>query len=174
MFVESVKVSDKMAKLIDKLKSDQEKDIYRKLGHYCAYQERAESEVLNKLESLEVSETLSIKLIELLKKDKFLNNKRFARFYAQGKFTHKRWGKLKIKNNLKKKEISYDNIEFALGLIKIREYKATINLLIDKKAKTLKDKELFIFRKKIVDSIRMKGFEADIVWDLVKKKFPDK
>ena len=64
-----------MAKLIDKLKSDQEKDIYRKLGHYCAYQERAESEVLNKLESLEVSETLSIKLIELLKKDKFLNNK---------------------------------------------------------------------------------------------------
>jgi regulatory protein len=164
-----------MAKLIDKLKSDQEKDIYRKLGHYCAYQERAESEVLNKLESLEVSESLSIRLIELLKKDKFLNNKRFARFYAQGKFTHKKWGKLKIKSNLRQKEISADNIEFALDLIKIREYKATINLLIEKKARSIKDKSnLFIFRKKIVDSIRMKGFEADIVWDLVKKQFPDK
>lgn len=164
-----------MAKLIDKLKSDQEKDIYRKLGHYCAYQERAESEVWNKLKSLEVSEELSEKLIELLKKDKFLNNKRFARFYAQGKFTHKKWGKLKIKSNLKQKEISSENIEFALGLIKIREYKATINLLIDKKARSIKDKsQLFVFRKKIVDSIRMKGFEADIVWELVKKQFPDK
>lgn len=164
-----------MAKLIDKLKSDQEKDIYRKLGHYCAYQERAESEVLSKLQSLEVSEELSLKLIELLKQDKFLNNKRFARFYAQGKFTHKKWGKLKIKSNLRQKEISTKNIDFALNLIKIREYKATINVLIDKKEQSLKDKSnLFVFRKKIVDSIRMKGFEADIVWDLVKKKFPDK
>lgn len=164
-----------MAKLIDKLKSDQEKDIYRKLGHYCAYQERAESEVCNKLQSLEVSEELSEKLIALLKQDKFLNNKRFARFYAQGKFTHKKWGKLKIKSNLRQKEISSENIEFALGLIKIREYKATIKLLIEKKARSIKDKSnLFVFRKKIVDSIRMKGFEADIVWDLVKKQFPDK
>lgn len=163
-----------MAKLISTLKSDQEKDIYRKLGHYCAYQERAESEVLKKLQSLEVSEDLSLRLIELLKKDKFLDNKRFARFYAQGKFTHNKWGRQKIRANLKQKQISFENIEFALDKIKIREYKAMINILIEKKSRNLKDTVLFVFRKKIVDSIRMKGYEADIVWELVKKKFPDK
>lgn len=161
-------------KLIERLKSDQEKDIYRKLGHYCAYQDRAESEVFTKLKSLEVSEELSERIVELLKEDKFLDNKRFARFYAQGKFTHKKWGKIKIKSNLRQKEIGSENIEFALDKIKIREYKATINLLIDKKAKNLKDKQLFVFRKKIVDFIRGKGYEAELVWDLVKKKFPDK
>jgi len=164
-----------MAKLISTLKSDQEKDIYRKLGHYCAYQERAESEVWKKLKSLEVSEELSFKLIELLKKDKFLDDKRFARFYAQGKFLNNKWGKQKIRANLKQKQIISEHIEFAIDKIKDKEYFACINILIEKKSRTLKDKNnLFVFRKKIVDSIRLKGFEADIVWDMVKKAFPDK
>ena len=127
-----------------------------------------------KLKSLDVSENLIAKLIELLKKDKFLDEKRFARFYAQGKFLNNKWGKLKIRAKLKEKQISGKDIDFALDKIKDKEYKETIKNLIDKKAKTLKEQNLYVFRKKIVDSIRLKGFEADIVWDLVKNKFPDR
>jgi len=162
-----------MAKLIETLKSDQQKDVYRKIARFCAYRERAESEVEEKLKSLDVSEKLSLKLIKLLKKDKFLNNKRFARFYAQGKFLNNKWGKLKIRANLKEKKISTEFIEFALAKIDEEEYLETINILIDRKYKILKEKNLFVLRKKIVDSIRLKGFEADIVWDLVKGRFPD-
>ena len=162
-----------MAKLIESLKNDSEKDIYRRIGKFCAYRERAEYEVEVKLKSLDVSEELIFKLIDLLKRDKFLNNKRFARFYAQGKFLNNKWGKLKIKANLKEKRIEYDYIEFALARISEEDYIEMINLLIEKKAKMLKNNNLFIFRKKIVDSIRIKGYEAGIVWDLVKMKFPD-
>lgn len=162
-----------MAKLIESLKSDQEKDIYRRIARYCAYRERAEFEVEKKLKSLEVSEDLTFTLIELLKKDKFLDNKRFARFYAQGKFLNNKWGKLKIKSKLKENKISFSDIEFAINKINDKEYIDTIELLIDKKARIVKEKKLFILRKKIVDSIRMKGYEADIVWDMVKNKFPD-
>ena len=163
-----------MAKLIESLKSDQEKIIYRQLGKYCAYRDRAESEVWNKLKELEVSEKLSFKLIDLLKKDKFLDNKRFARYYAQGKFVNNKWGKIKIRTGLYEKKLSAKDVNFAISKINDKDYAKTINILIDRKAALLKDKELFVFRKKIVDSIRIKGYEADIAWDMVKAKFPDK
>ncbi|MGB0885981.1 MAG: regulatory protein RecX [Chitinophagales bacterium] len=163
-----------MAKQIETLTSDQEKIIYRQLGKYCAYRERAESEVWNKLKELEVAEQLSFKLIALLKKDKFLNNRRFARFYATGKFSNNKWGKIKIRQGLREKKISSADINFAMNKINDKEYEQTINKLIEKKAALLKDKQLFVFRKKIVDSLRIKGYEADIAWDMVKAKFPDK
>jgi len=161
-------------KIIELLKSDLEKDIYRKLGRYCAYRERAESEVWNKLRELEVSEDLSIKLIEFLKKDKFLDDKRFARFYAQGKFLNNKWGRIKIRQGMREKKLSYENIVFAIDKIDEDDYIATINKLIEKKAKNLKDKQLFVFRKKIVDFLRTKGYEAELAWNLVKEQFPDK
>lgn len=163
-----------MAKQIDKLTSDQEKIIYRQLGKFCAYRERAESEVWDKLQELEVSEKLSLKLIDLLKQDKFLDNTRFARYYAQGKFLNNKWGKIKIRTGLYEKKLSYKDVNFAINKIDEKEYHKTINNLIDKKAATLKDKELFVFRKKIVDFLRVKGYEADLAWDMVKAKFPDK
>ena len=163
-----------MAKLITTLKSDHEKDIYRQLGRYCAYRERAESEVWEQLRTLEVPEELSYKLIQLLKKDKFLDNKRFARYYAQGKFINNKWGKLKIRTGLIEKKISYEMVDFALNKINNKDYITCIKKLIEKKANSLKDKELFVFRKKIVDSLRVKGYEVEIAWDLVKEAFPDK
>ncbi len=161
-----------MAKIINSLKSDQEKDIYRKLGRFCAYRERAELEVWNKLKELEVSESLSFKLIDLLKKDKFLNNKRFARFYAQGKFLNNQWGKIKIRTGLRAKKISTEYIQYAMDRIDDELYLETLDKLIEKKAKSIKDKQLFVFRKKIVDFLRGKGYEVEICWDLVKKKYP--
>jgi len=161
-----------MAKLIETLTSNQEKDIYRKIARFCAYRERAASEVKNKLISLDVSRDLINKLVELLKKDKFLDNKRFARFYAQGKFLNNKWGKQKIKANLQEKKINATEIDFALNEIDEKHYFKTIKTLIDKKSKSLKEKNLFIKRKKIVNFLRLKGYEADIVWNLVKNKFP--
>lgn len=163
-----------MAKQIESLKSDQEKIIYRQIGKFCAYRERAESEVWDKLKELEVSEKLSFKLIDLLKKDKFLDNQRFARYYTQGKFLNNKWGKIKIRNGLYEKQISSTDVRFAMNKIDDQDYEKTIKTLIEKKAATLKDKELFVFRKKIVDFLRVKGYEAELAWDLVKEMFPDK
>jgi len=163
-----------MAKQIESLKSDQEKIIYRQIGKFCAYRERAESEVLDKLRELEVSEKLSFKLIDLLKKDKFLDNQRFARYYTQGKFLNNKWGKIKIRNGLYEKKISATDVRFAMNKIDDQDYEKTIITLIEKKAAALKDKELFVFRKKIVDFLRVKGYEAELAWDMVKAKFPDK
>ena len=162
-----------MPKLIETLHNDFEKDLYRQLGRFCAYRERAESELWKKLNSLEIEEELSYKLIQLLKKDKFLDNKRFAIAYTQGKFLNNKWGRIKIRSGLVEKKISPDFIAFAFKKIDEEFYTETINNLIDKKAKTLKGKEqLFVFRKKIVDFVRSKGYEVEIVWDLVKAKFP--
>lgn len=156
--------------------TEQQKDIYRQLCRFCAYQERAESEVIDKLNKWEIDEKYFSLYINALKKDKFLNQKRFARFYAQGKFLNNKWGKIKIKQNLIQKKIDYATIHYAVDLISEKDYHQCIHQLIHKKAKQLKSKKqnLFVFRKNIVDFLRGKGYEVEIAWQLVKENFPDK
>ena len=160
-----------MAKSIEKLTSDQEKILYRQIGKFCAFRERAEYEVHQKLLSLDVSEKLIYTFIQLLKEDKFLDDKRFARYYAQGKFLNNHWGKIKIRTNLYELKIKHEYIQDAFAKISDEDYEATIQKLIEKKAAITKEKDVYLKRKKIVDFLRVKGFEAEIAWDMVKKNF---
>ena len=81
-----------------------EKVALSKAEHFCAYQERAQQEVRDKLYEWglwpDAVENIIVKLIG----DNFLNEERFAKAYTQGKFKQKGWGKLKIKQGLKLKK----------------------------------------------------------------------
>ena len=141
-----------------------------KAKNYCAYQERCHSEVKDKLYSYglntnEVEETIS-KLIE----DNYLNEERFAMMYAGGHFRTKNWGKNKIKYELKKKQVSVYCIKKALASIDEEAYLKTLNKLAEQKLATLKsEKNIFITKKKLQDHLLQKGFENDLVREIVNK-----
>ena len=80
-----------------------EKDLFLKLCRYCAYRERCISELRDKMKTLELSDDIQGKLIELLKKENFVHEKRFAESYVRGKFRNNAWGMQKIKQGLKSK-----------------------------------------------------------------------
>lgn len=136
-----------------------------KLRHYCAYQERCHQEVRSKLLSLKVYGDELEEVISSLISDNFLNEERFARSYARGKFRMKQWGRIKIKQELKKRRISDYCIRKAMTEIDEEEYLQTIHDLTQKydeqhvaDSKRAKDKKRIAF-------LQRKGFEIGLILD---------
>ncbi|MGV3630719.1 MAG: regulatory protein RecX [Bacteroidota bacterium] len=131
-----------------------------KMEAWCAYQERCQFEVSNKLKGLGLGYEQISQLIAELISTNFIDEERFAEAYVSGKFRIKRWGKVKIKQHLKAKQISKYSIEKALKTISREDYLATILSLIRKKQKDLKASDSPYQKKaKVFQYLQSKGYE---------------
>lgn len=140
-----------------------------KIKQYCAYQERCHSEVRDKLYSFGLNKVEVEEIISILITENYLNEERFAIHYAGGKFRMKQWGKIKIKQSLKFKQVSEYCIKKALKEIDLQEYEKTFRKLAEQKLKTLKsEKNIFIKKRKLQDFLLQKGFENEMVREAVK------
>lgn len=142
-----------------------------KAQRYCAYQERYQQEVRDKLYEwgLHSSDVEAI-ITELITTD-FINEERYAKTYAGGKFRIKKWGRIKIKIELKKRKISDYCIRKAIEQIDDEAYIDTLTQLIQKKSKEVKEKNPEVKKHKVAKFAISKGFESDLVWDVVKDVF---
>ena len=141
-----------------------------KAKHYCSYQERCHSEVKEKLYGFGLNKNESDQIISTLIEENYLNEERFAIMYAGGHFRTKHWGKVKIKYELKKKMVSDYCIKKALSSIDDTAYSKTLERLTALKLKTLKsEKNLFVRKRKLQDHLLQKGFESDLVREIVNK-----
>lgn len=138
-------------------------DALKKLQVYCAYQERCHSEVRNKLLGLQIyGDDLEI-IISRLIEDNYLDEERFARAYARGKFRIKKWGRYKIKTGLKQKAISDYCIRKAMLEIDEEEYIRTLEDLISKKKGNEEINN--VQYQKILRWAISRGFESNYVID---------
>ena len=100
----------------------------------------------------------------LLIEENYLNEERFAIQYAGGKFRMNHWGKNKIKQALKQKQVSDYCIKKALKEIDDVDYIKTFEKLVEQNMKTLtSEKNIFIKKKKLQDYLLMKGYESGLV-----------
>jgi regulatory protein len=140
----------------------------QKLKHYCSYQERCHSEVISKLYDLGVSKKEHDEVLSTLIQENYLNEERFAIQFAGGKFRMKQWGKVKIKYELKTKQVSDYCIKKALATITYSDYLQTAQKLFDAKQKTLKtEKNIFIKKRKIKDYLQQKGYELALINEML-------
>jgi len=137
-----------------------------KIKHFCAYQERCHKEVRDKLISLGVKTNDCDEIIAKLIEENYLNEERFAIQYAGGKFRLKQWGKNKIRHSLKGKLLSEYCIKKALKSIDDELYDETIRQLAAKKYSSLKG-EQYIRKKKTIDYLLQKGYEAELVYEVM-------
>ena len=100
--------------------------------------------------------------------DNFLNEERFARSYARGKFNIKKWGRTRIKQELKKRKITDYCIRKAMEEIEEEDYEKTLHLLIEKKAAQMEDPFSFQNKAKIANYLIRRGFESKLVWEAIK------
>ncbi len=143
---------------MQKSKSYTVEQATRLLERYCVYQDRCHVEVEKKLNAINmVSEAQEVIIIHLIQHN-FLNEERFAKSFARGKFKIKKWGKYKIKNELKYRKISAYNIKTAMLEINDDAYLETIENLVVKKLKSLNEKNIFIKKKKILNYLLQKGY----------------
>lgn len=135
----------------------------QKLKHYCAYQERCHSEVKEKLYSLGVWKKDHDEIIAALIEENYLNEERFAMAFAGGKWRMKQWGRVKIKYELRQKQVSDYCIKKALKQIDEEEYLRVLKVLASDKYAALKNEQYLVRKKRTMDYLINKGFEMELV-----------
>ena len=145
------------------------KEAIQKIEHYCAYQERCHEEVSAKLRSMKMdSDEIDQIMVDLISSN-FLNETRFACSFARGKHRMKHWGKIRIVNELKSRNISQTNITTALKEITPEEYIETFATLAARHWKMINETNSLKKRKKFCDYLLRRGFESNLVFEKVKE-----
>jgi regulatory protein len=151
---------------MQKIRIGKEQAIQR-IRHYCAYQERAQQEVRDKLYELGMTMSEVEEIIADLITDNFLNEARFAESFAGGHFRIKAWGKQKIKYALQQKRVSPVNIKKALNSIEEEVYKKTLVNLATKKWNSLKGERGMSRMAKTNSFLNQRGFESALIMPIL-------
>ena len=145
------------------------KEAIHKIEHFCAYQERCHDEVMQKLRAMKMDSNEIDEILAHLIKENYLNESRFACSFARGKHRIKFWGKVRIVNELKFRNISTYNINLALKEITAEEYDTNFNALAERNWHSIKESNGLKKRKKCCDFLLRKGYESNLVYEKVKE-----
>jgi regulatory protein len=138
-----------------------------KLETYCAYQERCAWEVRRKLFEKGIQGESVEKLIEELSNEGFLDEERFSKSFARGKFRLKKWGKTRITQELKLRKINPKTIQIGLSEIDPEEYYDTLLSLTEKTWEKTTEKDPFKKRFKVIHYLISRGYEQDLVQEAI-------
>lgn len=139
----------------------------KKLEGYCAYQERCHKEVVQKLRDMRMIPDAIDQIVVHLIDHNFLNEERFAMSYARGKFNIKKWGRNRITQELKQREISKYNIQKALAQLDTYVYEETLDTLAKKRLDAMKETNIQKRRKKLADYLLYRGWESYLVYEKI-------
>ena len=157
----------------DSIKTYTVEEAKRSIERYCAYQERCHQEVAKKLRDMRMIPAAVDEILAHLIQHNFLNEERFARAFARGKFRHKKWGRGRIVRELKQRQIGKYNIDQALKELEEEDYEGVFDTLSRKRLQQLtSEKDKYRKRKKLADYLLYRGWEAHLVYDKVKELIP--
>jgi regulatory protein len=139
-----------------------------KAANYCAYQERCHNEVLTKLQEWGIYGEEANQVVLFLIENNYLNEERFAQAFAGGKFRVKKWGRTKIKRELKLRQVSDFCINLALKEIDPNDYTNTLQEVIHKQLEKAQTKHPILAKQKAFQYAMQRGYESDIIQDVLK------
>ena len=143
--------------------SDQDKLIIEKIQSYCLYQDRCIKEVKNKLYSFKVSSQLVENIVEYLIDNDYLNEERYTKMFIQGKLRIKKWGRIKLKYELKSKGIDIKIINEHINQINEEDYIEYFNEFSTNKIKFLKG-TLDQKKRSFINYFTYRGWENDLIY----------
>ena len=137
-----------------------------KLEKYCSLSERCKLDVIKKLNNLKTHIDQN-KIIDHLIEKNYINEERYALLYCKSKFNLKKWGRIKIAYQLKKKSIPENIINSSLNAITKESYLESIKKIIKKKSESIDEKNIYKKNIKIARYIYQKGYETDLIWKVI-------
>jgi regulatory protein len=152
----------------EKKKSVSASEAVSRIYRYCAYQERSHREVKNKLFEFGLRADEVDELLTRMITEGFLNEERFAKTFAGGKFRIKKWGRIKITHELEAQGLTKKCIQRGLNEIDPSDYHKTLKDLLRKKIAQTEEANLFKMRDKVSRYAISKGYEPDMVWEMLK------
>ena len=145
--------------------------ILDKMAKYCAYQERCVKDVTDKLKTFDLPEKDRQEILNYLIENRFVNDERFAYCFVKGKINQSGWGVNKIRFHLIQKGIAKELIDEALQSFDQEAYRQRLVVVLETKAKTVKAANEFEKNRKLAAYAMQKGFEANLVWEVIKDDF---
>jgi regulatory protein len=154
--------------MVDKSKYDI-KILIEQLKNYCAIQERCSSDIVTKMKTWRITNENQNKILDILIQEDFINDKRYSKSFCRGKFRIKKWGKVKITNELKRKNINPSTITSSLNEIKDIDYNTELDTQFNKKKQSIKSSNYYDKKKKIANYLIGKGYESNLVWEKLRE-----
>lgn len=150
-------------------------EAYQAAAKYCAYQDRCTREVLRKLEKFTLTEEDVSEVLKRLREEQWLDDERFARSFARGKFRIKVWGRIKIKQELLARGIDRSLAEDALTELNEEEYRSALNAKIRRHATTVRASDAYDLKVRLTRWANGRGYENWItrgtIEDIAKGRF---
>ena len=138
-----------------------------KASNICARQEKCVFDIEKKLKDWEVAPEVGFKVVDQLIKEKFIDEERYIRFYVKDKFLFNRWGKIKIRWQLKAKQIYGSVVDEALLQIDEDEYKSALAQLLIQKRRNIKDDDKYKIKASLIRYASSRGFEPDLIYQVL-------
>ena len=132
-------------------------NVVEKLKQYCSKQDKCQWDVIKKMKEEGIDKKKQNKILKILNQQDYINEERYAKSFCRGKFRIKKWGKIKIINELKKKNILHIYISKGIQEINDTEYMQELNIQFQKKKNNINEKNEFIKNKKIASYLINKG-----------------
>ena len=133
----------------------------------CSQSEHCKAQIMEKLSLWGVSVQDAYNIMDYLVKEKYIDNKRFARAYCHDKFCYNHWGRIKIRQMLRHLRLSDEEIEEGMQTINDDDYLEALNDVLQAKDRSLREKDIYLRKAKLVRHLLSRGFETDLAVDAV-------
>ena len=145
-------------------------ELLQKAKSYCAREEKCTMQVKQKLRFWGATPSQAEDILQYLKDENYINEQRFAREFALGKFRINKWGKVKIAIELMRFHIPEEAIRNGLNAIEMEDYLAVLKKIIHQRFSSLNETNPEIAKKKLATFAMGKGFESELVWEAVERR----
>ena len=143
------------------MKEYTEKEWRDKAEAYCSAAERCPAEVAAKLRQWGADEKTAAVLIAHLLKERFLDESRYCRAFVRDKYRFNQWGRVKIAQALRLKQLPPAAIEEGLLEIDEDEYADILRSLITLKLRSVKAANDYDRNAKLIRYAVGKGYGMD-------------
>lgn len=147
--------------------NEKQKDAYARAAALCSRAEKSPGAITEKLRQWELEEEEMAIVMQRLLAEKYLDEERFARSYVRDKFRFNQWGRVKIAFQLKAEKISPQTIHAALDELDDDSYRECLFKLLSEKDRKTKAANDYDRKAKLFRFAQGRGFEADLIWQLI-------
>lgn len=140
-----------------------EQEALLRLTSLCSTAEHCSHEMLEKMRRWEIDEDTQARIMEYLVKEKYIDDERYARFFAKDKIRYNKWGRRKVEQAMWQKHIDADIQQRVLDEIDDDEYLLILRPLLKSKRRTVKAVNNYEMNMKLIRFAMGRGFTMDII-----------
>ena len=140
-----------------------EQEAYLRLAALCAQAEHCEYEMQEKMRRWEIADDAQARVMQRLITERYVDDERFARAFANDKVKYNKWGRRKVEQAMWLKHIAEDIRQRVLDSIDDEEYIAILRPLLQQKRRSVKEHNDYELRQKLIKFAIGRGFTMDII-----------